>query len=81
MGYQAGSGYDNRSGSAVAHRRGTGVMTMSDLEKHDAKRVAEMALEMAWEGARQCTCPLTSIHRPRFRARHGLVRAGWTAAA
>ncbi|MEP9390487.1 agmatinase family protein [Mesorhizobium sp. KR9-304] len=47
-----GGWYGNRPGSAVAHRRGTSVMTMFDLEKHGARKVAEMALEMAWDGCK-----------------------------
>lgn len=47
-----GGWYGNRPGTAVARQRGTSVMTMFDLEKHGPQKVAEMALEMAWDGCK-----------------------------
>jgi hypothetical protein len=47
-----GGWYGNRPGTAVAKRRGTSVLTMQDIEKHGAKKAAEIALDMAWEGCK-----------------------------
>ena len=40
------------TGRGFAKRRGTSVLTMQDIEKHGAKKAAEIALDMAWEGCK-----------------------------
>jgi agmatinase len=47
-----GGWYGNRPGTEVAKRRGTSVLTMNDVQVHGAKKAAEIALEMAWEGCK-----------------------------
>src|SRR5690606_11084945 len=39
-------------GSEVARERGSSVMTMKDVEELGIKKTAEMALELAWKGAK-----------------------------
>jgi agmatinase len=47
-----GGWYGNRPGTEVARKRGTSVMTMHDIERYGARKAAEIALEMAWEGCK-----------------------------
>jgi agmatinase len=47
-----GGWYGSRPGSEVANERGTSVMTMKDVEELGAHKAAEMALEIAWKGAK-----------------------------
>ena len=47
-----GGWYGSRPGSEVAHERGTSVMTMKDFEELGVQKTAEMALEIAWKGAK-----------------------------
>lgn len=47
-----GGWYGSRPGSEVAHERGTSVMTMKDFEELGVHKTAEMALEIAWKGAK-----------------------------
>ncbi len=41
-----------RAGVRVARERGTTILTMDDVEELGVERVAEIALEVAWKGAR-----------------------------
>ena len=47
-----GGWYGSRPGSLVARRRGTSVMTMTDVTELGPQKAAEMALELAWKGAK-----------------------------
>lgn len=47
-----GGWYGSRRGSEVARERGSSVMTMKDVEELGIKKTAEMALELAWKGAK-----------------------------
>ena len=47
-----GGWYGSRPGSEVANERGTSVMTMKDVEELGVQKAAEMALELAWKGAK-----------------------------
>ena len=47
-----GGWYGSRPGSEVANERGTSVMTMKDFEELGVQKTAEMALEIAWKGAK-----------------------------
>ena len=47
-----GGWYGSRPGSEVAHERGSSVMTMRDVEDLGVRKTAEMALEIAWKGAK-----------------------------
>ena len=53
-----GGWYGSRPGAMVARRRGTSVMTITDITELGAKKAAEMALELAWEG---CTAVYLSF--------------------
>ena len=47
-----GGWYGSRPGSEVANERGTSVVTMKDFEELGVRKTAEMALEIAWKGAK-----------------------------
>ena len=47
-----GGWYGSRPGAEVARERGTSVMTMTDVEELGTRKAAEMALDLAWKGAR-----------------------------
>jgi agmatinase len=47
-----GGWYGSRRGSEVARERGTSILTMTDVEELGVKKAAEMALEIAWKGAK-----------------------------
>ncbi len=47
-----GGWYGSRPGAIVAERRGTSVMTMTDITELGPKKAAEMALELAWKGCK-----------------------------
>ncbi len=47
-----GGWYGSRPGAIVAQRRGTSVMTMTDITELGPKKAAEMALELAWKGCK-----------------------------
>jgi len=47
-----GGWYGSRPGSKVARERGTSVITMHDFETMGPRKTAEMALELAWKGAK-----------------------------
>jgi agmatinase len=47
-----GGWYGSRAGSEVARERGTSVMTMKDVEELGIQKATEMALELAWDGAK-----------------------------
>lgn len=47
-----GGWYGSRPGSQVANERGSSVMTMKDVEELGVYKAAEMALELAWKGAK-----------------------------
>ncbi len=47
-----GGWYGSRPGSRVANERGSSVMTMKDVEELGVHKAAEMALELAWKGAK-----------------------------
>ncbi len=47
-----GGWYGSRPGSQVANERGSSVMTMKDVEELGVHKAAEMALELAWKGAK-----------------------------
>jgi agmatinase len=47
-----GGWYGSRPGSEVARERGSSVLTMTDVEELGVKKAAEMALELAWKGAK-----------------------------
>ncbi len=47
-----GGWYGSRPGSEVARERGTSVLTMTDVEELGTKKTAEIALELAWKGAK-----------------------------
>ena len=47
-----GGWYGSRPGSAVAHERGSSVLTMNDVERLGAAKTAEIALELAWKDAK-----------------------------
>lgn len=47
-----GGWYGSRRGSEVARERGSSVMTMKDVEELGIQKAAEMALELAWKGAK-----------------------------
>ncbi len=47
-----GGWYGSRPGSEVARERGSSVMTMKDVEELGVHKAAEMALELAWKGAK-----------------------------
>jgi len=42
----------SRPGSKVARERGSSVLTMTDVEELGVKKTAEIALELAWKGAK-----------------------------
>jgi hypothetical protein len=77
-----GGWYGNRPGTAVAKRRGTSVLTMQDIEKHGAKKAAEIALDMAW-GRLQGGLPVLRyrLDRSRLRAWDGIAGTRRTPAA
>lgn len=41
-----------RAGVRVGRRRGTTIVTVGDVERQGVERIAEIALEVAWKGAR-----------------------------
>ncbi len=47
-----GGWYGSRPGSEIARKRGSSVMTMTDIEELGIKKAAEMALELAWKDAK-----------------------------
>lgn len=47
-----GGWYGARPGAVVARRRGTSVITMSDVEKEGPEKIAEIALDLAWKGCK-----------------------------
>ncbi len=47
-----GGWYGSRPGALVARRRGTSVMTMTDVTELGPRKAAEMALELAWKDAK-----------------------------
>ena len=47
-----GGWYGSRPGSEVARERGSSVMTMKDVEELGIHKAAEMALDLAWKGAK-----------------------------
>jgi arginase family enzyme len=47
-----GGWYSSRPGAKVALRRGTSVMTMTDIEELGPAKAAEMALDLAWKGCK-----------------------------
>jgi arginase family enzyme len=47
-----GGWYGSRPGAIVANRRGTSVMTITDITELGPKKAAEMALELAWRGCK-----------------------------
>ena len=47
-----GGWYGSRPGALVANRRGTSVMTITDITDMGPKKAAEMALELAWDGCK-----------------------------
>ncbi len=47
-----GGWYGSRPGSEVARERGSSVMTMKDVEELGIQKAAEMALDLAWKGAK-----------------------------
>lgn len=47
-----GGWYGSRPGAIVAKRRGTSVMTVTDVTELGPKKAAEMALELAWDGCK-----------------------------
>ncbi|MEX2202392.1 MAG: agmatinase family protein [Dongiaceae bacterium] len=47
-----GGWYGSRPGSKVARERGSSVLTMTDVEELGVKKTAEIALELAWKGAK-----------------------------
>jgi arginase len=47
-----GGWYGSRPGAIVAKRRGTSVMTMTDITYLGPAKAAEMALELAWKGCK-----------------------------
>ncbi len=47
-----GGWYGSRPGSKVARERGTSVLTMHDFETMGPAKTAEVALELAWKGAK-----------------------------
>jgi agmatinase len=47
-----GGWYGSRPGSLVARRRGTSVMTMTDVTDLGPQKAAELALELAWKDAK-----------------------------
>src|SRR5260370_22847019 len=47
-----GGWYGSRPGAIVAKRRGTSVMTMTDITELGPARAAEMAIEIAWKGCK-----------------------------
>jgi agmatinase len=47
-----GGWYGSRPGSIVARRRGTSVVTMTDVEEMGPQKAAEVALELAWKGCK-----------------------------
>jgi agmatinase len=47
-----GGWYGSRPGAIVAKRRGTSVMTMTDITDLGPAKAAEMALELAWKGCK-----------------------------
>jgi arginase family enzyme len=47
-----GGWYGSRPGAIVAKRRGTSVMTITDITELGPKKATEMALELAWEGCK-----------------------------
>jgi agmatinase len=47
-----GGWYGSRPGAIVAKRRGTSVMTMTDITELGPAKAAEMALELAWKGCK-----------------------------
>ncbi len=72
-----GGWYGNRPGTEVARKRGTSVMTMHDIEKMGAKKAAEVALEMAWEGCKAVYLSYDiDSHRSGLRAGNGIAGAG-----
>lgn len=47
-----GGWYGSRPGSQVANERGSSVLTMHDVESMGPAKTAEVALELAWKGAK-----------------------------
>ncbi len=47
-----GGWYGSRPGAVVAKRRGTSVMTMTDITEMGPAKAAEVALELAWKGCK-----------------------------
>ena len=47
-----GGWYGSRPGAIVARRRGTSVMTMTDITELGPAKAAELALELAWRGCK-----------------------------
>jgi agmatinase len=47
-----GGWYGSRPGAIVAKRRGTSVMTMTDITELGPAKAAEVALELAWKGCK-----------------------------
>ena len=47
-----GGWYGSRPGALVARRRGTSVMTMTDITELGPAKAAEMALDLAWKGCK-----------------------------
>ena len=47
-----GGWYGSRPGTAVAHERGSSVLTMADVERYGTAKIAEMALDLAWKDAK-----------------------------
>jgi agmatinase len=47
-----GGWYGSRPGAIVAKRRGTSVMTMTDITEMGPAKAAEVALELAWKGCK-----------------------------
>ena len=71
-----GGWYGLRPGAVVARRRGTSVMTITDITEMGVKKAAEVALDLAWEGcdAVYLSFDIDSVDAG-FCARHGLARA------
>ena len=64
-----------RPGVKEARERGSNVLTIDDIEQLGVEKAAEIALELAWEGADAVYVASTSTRRLRLRARHRLARA------
>ena len=47
-----GGWYGSRPGALVAQRRGTSVMTMTDITELGPAKAAEVALDLAWDGCK-----------------------------